>query len=114
MPRPIFEAGSGAIGIALIAGIVAAFVVRGWARKRQAATGQQFPVAATMAGLILGLPILAYFLSGMPVSFDYAQQGRFNLSGGMTLIPEFVALTLASSPTRRPSSARSCEPASRR
>ncbi|WP_296573639.1 amino acid ABC transporter permease [Phreatobacter sp.] len=95
VPRPIFETGSGSIGIALVIGIVAAFAVRSWAFKRQAATGQQFPVAASMAGLILGLPILAYVVAGMPVSFDYAQQGRFNLTGGMTLIPEFVALTLA-------------------
>ena len=95
VPRPIFEAGAGAIGIALIVGLVAAFAVRSWAYKRQAATGQQFPVAASMAGLILGLPILAYFLAGMPISFDYAQQGRFNLTGGMPLIPEFVALTIA-------------------
>jgi general L-amino acid transport system permease protein len=95
VPRPIFEAGAGAIGIALLLGIVAAFAVRSWAYKRQAATGQQFPVAASMTGLILGLPILAYLLAGMPISFDYAQQGRFNLTGGMTLIPEFVALTIA-------------------
>ncbi len=95
VPRPVFETGAGLIGIALIVGLVAAFAVRHWARKRQEATGEQFPVVATMTGLILGLPILAYLVSGMPISFDHPQQGRFNLTGGMTLIPEFVALTVA-------------------
>lgn len=94
-PKPIFEPGSGYIGIALVLGVIAAFAVRSWARKRQAETGEQFPVAASMIALIVGLPVLAYFVAGMPISFDYAQQGRFNLSGGMTLIPEFVALTVA-------------------
>lgn len=94
-PKPIFEPGAGYIGVALILGVIAAFAVRSWARRRQAETGEQFPVAASMIGLIVGLPVLAYFVAGMPISFDYAQQGRFNLSGGMTLIPEFVALTVA-------------------
>lgn len=95
VPRPVFESGSELIGIALILGVVAAFAVRHWARRRQEATGEQFPVALTMTGLIIGLPILAYVISGMPISFDHPQQGRFNLTGGMTLIPEFVALVVA-------------------
>ena len=93
--RDRFNDGSGWIAIGLLVGIVAAFVVRSWAYKRQAATGQIFPVALTMWGLIIGVPLLMYFLSGMPISFDYAQKGRFNLSGGTTIIPEFVALVIA-------------------
>jgi general L-amino acid transport system permease protein len=30
----------------------------------------------------------------MPVSFDVPQQGRFNLTGGLQIFPEFVALLL--------------------
>jgi general L-amino acid transport system permease protein len=94
-PKPIFEPGAGWIGIALIIGIIAAFAVRHWAYKRQEETGEQFPVALTMWGIIIGLPVIVYFVMGMPISFNYAEQGRFNLSGGMTLIPEFVALVIA-------------------
>jgi general L-amino acid transport system permease protein len=39
--------------------------------------------------------VLAYLVMGMPLTFDYAQQGRFNLTGGVTIIPEFLALVLA-------------------
>ncbi|MBL8569792.1 MAG: amino acid ABC transporter permease [Phreatobacter sp.] len=94
-PRPVFEAGAVWIGVALVLGIVAAFVVRSWAYKRQAETGEQFPVVPAMWGIIIGLPILAYLATGMPISFNYAEQGRFNLTGGMTIIPEFVALVIA-------------------
>ncbi|QCI68829.1 amino acid ABC transporter permease [Phreatobacter stygius] len=95
MPKPLFQPGAGWIGIGLIVGIVVAFAVRHWAHKRQDATGEQFPVVPTMWGLIIGLPLLAYLATGMPVSFDHPVQGRFNLQGGMTIIPEFVALLIA-------------------
>ena len=95
MPKPMFGDAAVGILIALIVGVIAAFVVRSWAYKRQAETGQQFPVALTMWGLILGLPIIAYFLTGMPISFEYPTKGRFNLSGGTTVIPEFIALVIA-------------------
>ena len=35
-----------------------------------------------------------FFAVGQPLSFDYPQQGRFNLTGGMQIFPEFVALLL--------------------
>ena len=45
--------------------------------------------------LIVGLPLLAFLLGGMPLTFDYPVAGRFNLTGGSVIAPEFVALYLA-------------------
>ncbi|ALV29168.1 amino acid ABC transporter permease [Pannonibacter sp. Q-1] len=103
MPKPVFEPGSSAIGIALLIAIAAVAVIKTWARKRQEATGQQFPVFLTALGLIIGLPLVAYLASGMPVSFSHPVfndtgpllQRGFTLGTGMTLIPEFLALTVA-------------------
>lgn len=95
MPRPMFQSGAEFIGVALAIGLVAAFAIRSWAKKRQAATGRQFPIAWTMLGLILGLPLLAYLATGAPISFDVPTKGRFNVTGGMTIIPEFIALLVA-------------------
>lgn len=61
---------------------------------RQATTGEQFPVFAGL-GLIIGLPILVFLLSGAPVEFTPAKMGRFNLAGGITIIPEFLAILLS-------------------
>jgi general L-amino acid transport system permease protein len=49
----------------------------------------------TSAGLIVGLPVLAFLAAGLPVTFEYPQLGAFNLVGGLVLKPEFIALYLA-------------------
>jgi len=43
VPEPIFNEGSGAVGIAFLAGLALAVIVRYWARARQMRTGQIFP-----------------------------------------------------------------------
>lgn len=102
-PKPVFEPGAEFIGIALLVGIVATFFVKSWARKRQEATGEQFPVFWTAIGLIIGLPVIAYLVTGLPVYFDqpvFVDTGPmlrrgFQLGTGFNLIPEFLALLLA-------------------
>ncbi|MCB1477565.1 MAG: amino acid ABC transporter permease [Rhodobiaceae bacterium] len=95
MPRPVFGEGSILILIGLIVGIVGAVLISNWARKRQMATGQQFPSFRVGLALIVGLPFLGYLLSGMPVTFDHPELKGFNFVGGMKVIPEFMALLLA-------------------
>ena len=76
-------------------GIAATVAIRRWAKKRQDATGRTFPVGWAGLGLILGLPVIAYFALGQPVEFDVPVKKRFNLQGGMNITPELVALWLA-------------------
>jgi general L-amino acid transport system permease protein len=63
-----------------------------YAKKKQEKTGIQSPVGLVAAGLILGLPLLVFLLSGMPLSFEYPSASRFNISGGISVLPEFLAL----------------------
>ncbi len=93
-PKVIPEAGFSVIWIALLVGIVATVFVSKWARKRQDETGQPFPVFFTGLGLILGLPILAALVTGLPFSFEMPKAGRFNIQGGWVMEPEFLALFL--------------------
>lgn len=94
-PSPIFGAGMWAVGIAFIVAIVAVFFLARWAHKRQAATGQQFHTIWVSIALLVGLPLLAFFATGMPLSFDYPVAGKFNLTGGFVIGPEFISLFLA-------------------
>ncbi len=94
-PKPIFGDGASLIMWAFIIGIVATFFVARWAHKRQEATGQQFPTVRAALGLIIGLPIIAYFVSGMPLTFEYPTAGNFGPRGGSRIYPEFMGLLLA-------------------
>lgn len=95
MPAPVAQEGFWLTPVALGIGIVATIIMQRWARARQMATGQQFPVLWTALGLIFGLPLLALVVTGMPFHWDYPELKGFNFSGGMVLIPEFISLTFA-------------------
>lgn len=94
-PAPVPEAGFSLIIWALIAGLIGAFLLTRWAKKRQEQTGQQFPSFWAGLGLIAGLPLLAAIFTGFPLSWDYPELKGFNFVGGLTIIPEFSALWLA-------------------
>ena len=95
LPAPMFEAAAIGILIALIVAIAATVVLARWARARQEATGEKFPAGWTGLGLIVGLPLIMYFIMGRPITFDVPVMGRFNLQGGFSVTPELVALWIA-------------------
>ncbi len=94
-PKPIWGEGSFMIFIAFVIGVVAAFVIGSWAKKRQMVTGQQFPTFWAGLGVIIGLPFIVFLALGAPLTWDIPVAGGFRPSGGMTMIPEFMALLLA-------------------
>jgi general L-amino acid transport system permease protein len=97
-PHPIAGDQANFIFITCLLGIIATFIIKSWARKRQETTGAQFPVGLTALLLILIAPALVWIglaLGGTPpVTFDMPEQQRFNLRGGLQVYPEFVALLL--------------------
>jgi general L-amino acid transport system permease protein len=94
VPKPMPEPGAGIVLVAFIAAIGIAIGIARWARKRQAATGQQFPVITTNIALIIGLPVLVFLVMGKPVSWDVPQPGNFNFTGGLSVLPEMTALVV--------------------
>jgi general L-amino acid transport system permease protein len=92
LPEPIFKSGFGAVAIAGLVGIAGSIAFYLWARKRQERTGQQAPVFGVTLALVLGLPLAVFALAGFPLGFDFPKAGRFNISGGVEVLPEFAAL----------------------
>ncbi len=74
--------------------VVVVLVMANWSRRRQAQTGQIFPVLKTAALLLLVSPLVAWWLSGSSLALDMPQLKGFNFQGGITLSPEFAALLI--------------------
>ncbi|MFK4823881.1 amino acid ABC transporter permease [Paenochrobactrum sp. BZR 588] len=94
-PSLVWGEGAGIVGSLCLIGIVAAFLLSRWARKRRIQTGQSFPTLWFNLAFVIGLPLLAFLALGMPLSFDYPKLGTFSLSGGAQIKPEFMSLFLA-------------------
>ncbi|ELJ9745282.1 amino acid ABC transporter permease [Vibrio parahaemolyticus] len=94
-PAPVFNEGSRVVIAAFVIGLVATISISIWARNKQRLTGQQTPMGRIGLGLLVGLPLLVYFVSGMPISLEYPELKGFNFKGGISIIPELAALLLA-------------------
>jgi general L-amino acid transport system permease protein len=94
-PGLIAESGAGIVYGAIAAAIAGVFILIRWAKNRQNETGQQFPVLSTSIGILVGLPLLALFVSGFPFIWEFPALKGFNFRGGITVIPELMALALA-------------------
>lgn len=94
-PKPIFEDGFGYVALVFVLAIIFAFRLAHWAKKRQEATGQQFPTFWVSLGVIIIAPYIVFLVLGSPLSFDNPQASRFNFKGGMSITPELFALTFA-------------------
>ena len=81
--------------VAFVVGVVAAFMIRRWARRRQEQTGQQFPAFWVGLGIIVILPAVVYLVTGMPLAWDIAELKGFNYQGGFALPPAFLALLVS-------------------
>ncbi len=95
LPRPEFAPGSGVVVVALLFGVLATIVLRWWARRRQERTGVPVRILWLAFALIIVLPLAVYALAGQPLTFSFPTMGRFNVIGGVEILPEFAALLLA-------------------
>jgi general L-amino acid transport system permease protein len=94
LPAPVAQPGFGAVALALAAGIAFAVGVWVWSRRRQILTGERFPAFWTGLAAVVGLPLVVFLAVGGPLRFDYPQLQGFNFRGGITLLPELMALLL--------------------
>ena len=95
VPAILFSLFAWATLAAFVVGLVAVIVIARRNRKHQLATGERKPLLWTALGLIIGLPIIVFLVTGMPATLEFPTANRFNLAGGVQIRPEFIALWLA-------------------
>ena len=96
-PKPIAEDGFGLVIVSVLVALGAIQLLRRWAGKRKDATGQDFPVIRTALGILVGLPLLAAVLTGLPLHWEFAELGKFRFTGGLEIpVDLFSALTALS------------------
>ncbi|MGI9352911.1 MAG: amino acid ABC transporter permease [Rhizobiaceae bacterium] len=84
-PLPVVQESTGAIIVVIlgILGLVGTYLLKKWAKRRQDLTGATFPaISLGLLGTII-LVLLGLFITGGPISLEYPELSRFNLSGGM-------------------------------
>ncbi len=95
IPRAIAQAGWEPFLIAVLVAIVAAFALRHYARRQLFEKGRAIRIWPYATALLIGLPLASALIFGVPLTFELPQLRGFNFAGGIRVIPEFVALTVA-------------------
>ena len=82
-------------GVTIVIAIIAVIFLKRWAQNRQDRTGKIFPTFSVSAALLIFLPVIVYFMTGMPLGWDLPKLEGFNFVGGASLPPSFMALLFA-------------------
>ena len=95
LARPEFAPQFSFVLVALAIGIAVAIALHIYANRRHDRTGEQVPTLWPTLGLVVVLPLAVFALAGFPLSFSVPHMGRYNVIGGVELLPEFAALAVA-------------------
>ncbi len=95
VPSPEFQPAFWAVVAAFLVALVFAIGFAKYAHKVQDETGKHYPVFWINLGAMVLLPVIVYFIAGMPLTWQIPELKGFNYQGGMVLRPEFLALWLA-------------------
>ncbi len=92
IPELTFHRGGMALVVALVLAIAVSIAYRIWARRRQERTGQQAPILWVSLACLIGFPLLVVLAGQVQVAVTFPEMGRFNIRGGVEILPEFAAL----------------------
>ncbi len=95
IPKPLTETGIELVYLFFVIAIIFSILFAKYCKRKQDLTGIQYPVFWINVSVICSLPLIAFFISGMPVSLEIPALKGFNFRGGMHMSPELAALTFA-------------------
>jgi general L-amino acid transport system permease protein len=95
IPKPIADPGLGPFTLAALVAIVASLILQRYAYRQLFEKGRSIRIWPYVLGMLIGLPLLAMLVFGIPFTLEFPELKGFNFAGGARVIPEFVALTVA-------------------
>ena len=95
LPRPEIESGFAWTFFAFVAALAGSVFLVRWSKRRQERTGELFPAYLASIGLVVGLPLVVYMLTGRPLHWVKPKLEGFNFTDGVTVIPELAALLVS-------------------
>jgi general L-amino acid transport system permease protein len=94
IPWPRSREGAGTWLLFLLAGILAAWVVRRWRTRVSDRTGRPHHRFLWAAGTFLAFGVFGYVVAGTPIGVDIPEATGRGYEGGFELSPEFAALLI--------------------
>lgn len=95
IPKPLLEQGFNSTVITFAVTLFFSIILVVWNRNRQRKTGKRFPAYLVSFALLIALPFTTFLATGSPMSWEIPTLKGFNFSGGITVLPELIALWLA-------------------
>ena len=95
IPSPVFEDGFGYVWTVLLIAIAIVAVFVYLAKKNQDESGKIYPIFTISLAILFCLPLFTFFVSGAPLSWEIPVLKGFNFKGGISIKPEYMALTFA-------------------
>ncbi|MCQ4630884.1 ABC transporter permease subunit [Shinella sp. CPCC 100929] len=92
VPAALLQSGGLALLACLVGGAAAAFFIRTVATRRRIATGQPNQGGLLAIAALLAPVFLLWLAGGFSVDWDFPTAGKFRLTAGLHVRPEFVAL----------------------
>ncbi|MCD4722806.1 MAG: ABC transporter permease subunit [Desulfobacula sp.] len=94
LPRPIPESGFLIVCLAVLIGIIAAFMIHWFAKRLHRETGRTIPSFTLGLIAMVAIPAIAWWLTRGPIAWEFAVLKGFNFQGGLVIRPEFSALMI--------------------
>ncbi len=95
MPDVVFEPAMIWVSMVFLLGAIGVIVLRHMADRHMQATGERWPIWRWIFLALVGLPLLAFFATGAPMTLSFPEFKGFNFQGGLHVNREFMALLLA-------------------
>jgi len=95
VPRPLLLEGAGLVLGAMALAVAAPFLLVRWSHRHRERTRRPLLVVRYALLLLIGLPGVAFFVTGQPLAWEFPALQGFNFQSGLIIIPELTALLIA-------------------